>query len=339
MLRHLIFGALVLASATAFAETDEIATLLKKVDIADFYTPKTDAQVDEYMACYAGRDQHLYATRYKYMVEAAARRFDVSSQMVKCLLLRESQWDKDLLSCTCATGIGQQTLENAQSLDKIIGDSATRVAGKKFSTGDLGGRWDAYMSDLKAKDWTQGCTGNMKTAEQISDENSDSYKAAASHREKGCGKNPPKCPIFKVDDRRCPAASIGGAAFYLKQIKNRLDQINAKRKKKLEWWQIDDATIALTIAYNSGQGAAFDWILQNPPGDEVESFTSLVLQNAKVSPEKNKEMRHHFRAIRNCLTQDQWGSPSANTPNRADQCQPFRQSGKDIVTTPNGSSR
>lgn len=301
-------------------DSQGMLNLLKKVDLADLSTPKTDQEVDEYLACYSAGNQKEFGAKYKYMIEAAAKAFDVSPVLMKCLIFRESQWDKDRMSCTCATGLGQQVLQNASTIDELVGDSITRTADIKAKrrNSDIQQRWDGYMKDMKRKNWLEGCSGYMKHSQQETDKNSEFYKQAISHREKGCGKNPVECPIFRQDDRRCPAASISATAAYLHTINNLL----TKGKNKVEWWQVDDAKVALALAYNSGEGTVLNAMKKG--SGEITPMSIGILSNAAVTQAKSKEMHRHYQAVRSCLIKSQWGSP-VGTPPSKNECRSFRR--------------
>jgi len=293
--------------------SDSMEELLHKTDLADQSENKNEDEIDKYVACYYVGDHDDYLSKFKPMIETAAEDFNVDASLMKCLLLRESQYDPMDISCTCATGLGQQVSQNIDEINKWVSDSHGRVLSGTKAKNDIAQSWDDYMRELSTKNpaLLEGCTHNFQKSGPITNANDPFYKKMIAHREKGCGKNPTVCTIYREDDRRCAAASVAATAAYLGMI----DKILAKAVAchQIEWWQVDDSRIALALAYNAGEGTAQNALKL---GSNQSLMSTNILDFSKVGKDKKKEMWGHFRALRNCLQKGNYGSPAVGTPEK-----------------------
>lgn len=126
---------------------------------------KSAQEIEKYLACYSTPHQKEYDRRYKGMIELAAVHFHVEAPLLKCLLRRESTWNEDLESPTCAYGLGQFLPGTAYDIAKEIGDSQWRTTHhEEAPPGSVRANWDDYMTDLRAHDpkaITGGCNNNF----------------------------------------------------------------------------------------------------------------------------------------------------------------------------------
>jgi hypothetical protein len=264
--------------------------------LAEATEQKQPEEVEQYLRCYAPKNYPNYVAKYRGMIDAAAKEFQVDGSLMRCLLLRESQFDSSMISCTCAMGLGQQTSDNLLSMKGTV--SAT------FS----GPAWTNYMNQMRQKDpgFSNSCSGEFKRSDEETNTTSGFYKLIMAGQEKGCGIQATPCHVFRQDDRRCPAASIAASAAYLKYI----DSIVRKAVNcgQLESWQIPDSRIALALAYNAGEGTAQKALAK--ADNENTTISINFLDNAAVSHKKLDEMRNHYRALRFCLHKGETDPPS-----------------------------
>lgn len=279
--------------------------------LAEATAQKTPEEVEQYLRCYATKNYQTYLTKYRGMIDTAAKEFQVDPSLMRCLLLRESQWDSATVSCTCAMGLGQQTSENMSSMKQTVAATLSGPA------------WTSYMNQMRAQDphFSNHCSGEFKRGNEEKDTNSAFYKSVMAGREKACGAKATPCRVFRQDDRRCPAASIAASAAYLKYI----DAIVRKAVNcgQIEPWQIADSRVAIALAYNAGEGT-FKKALKEA-NDENTTISINFLDGAAVSPKKLDEMRNHYRALRFCLHTGETDPPSSRDTKKPECFRPTRQ--------------
>lgn len=273
--------------------------------LAQATAQKSPEEVEHYLRCYPGANYQSYVVNngYRDMIETAAREFQVDQSLMKCLLRRESQWKSSTVSCTCAMGLGQQTGGNLESMKDTI---ASTLSGQA---------WTNYMNQMRAKDpnFSVNCSGDFRRSHDVVDKegkpivNDPFYKSVMAHQEKGCKPLKEPCHVFRQDDRRCPAASIGATAAFLKYVQSIVRK--AVNCGQIEPWQIPDSNIAIALAYNAG-GGTFQKAIKRA-NDENTTISINFLDGAMVSSDKILEMRRHYRAMRMCLHVGETGPPAA----------------------------
>ncbi|HMN66936.1 MAG TPA: transglycosylase SLT domain-containing protein [Bdellovibrionales bacterium] len=188
---------------------------------------KSQKEIDEYVACYAGAGYDDYVSEYRPLIQKASEHFDVSRELLTCLLFRESQFLPSNKSHTGAVGLGQHIKPNILEVNRLTAkETQKKKAGRASKT------WVGYLRDVR------------KTMP-------DAAYCHTQFDDKG--------------DAQCPTASIGAAAVYLQSIEKCL--MKRSTAKTIDKESTLNFLVAKAVGYNMGDSLACKTVKDNPNVD------------------------------------------------------------------------
>lgn len=237
---------------------------------------KPDAGVEKYMECfpYNARGKADYPT-YRPVIDKVVETFSadlgngslfVNKSLFKCLLRRESGYDKTLVSGTGAVGLGQHTDINIRHI-------SSRLARRNSWERQL---WDRFFAQISTTP--------------------EGKKLLAECPQTAGGRTP---TFNSKDDARCPLNSMAASAIYNLQVQQALRK--SSQLKDVDW--ADDLTYQLAIGatYNLGDGAASKAV----DDLALEGWVDSIRQRS-AKPAKRAEVAGHIEALRNCMQAGNW---------------------------------
>ena len=201
-----------------------------------------------------------------------------NANVMKCVSLRESRWDKEARS-SAGTGIGQQTYINAKDINEFM--AANRWAK------DL---WDSYFINAKksftASEWAK-VTTHPKTGKPCTQE---MRTVIADNKETA------------VPDAYCPVNSIAAMALYQVMVELRIRQANPNyRDKAMTQAEFADIGLLGALGHNAGITSVSVAAKTGTPEQWVER---VVAQSN--SPERVKEKSDYRKFMQRCLSGQNW---------------------------------
>lgn len=269
---------------------------------------KSVSEIEAYIGCYVvekdGAYFKAYQTTYKPLIKAAAREFQVPENLLTCLLMRESRFNKSARSPAGALGLGQFMPITMKFLTKIIskGDKDQETiaeleevaanASQKFTDRDQAYAEEYLSTYSLAMQW-KGYFDRLKSEGK--------YSGSAPKR-------------FSADGALTPAIAIGASALYLKLMMEFFEaDLNPDGKIRTGSVNKPDFDFLVTVggSYNIGHNAAARML------ENVRPPTTLKWR--KKLENSNDETGGHIRSIANCLER---GSTKPMQGDGAKDCKP-----------------
>jgi hypothetical protein len=293
---------------------------------------KSDAELEHYLACYKTDFQDDYDKYYKTLIEDGAEVFQAvydpktkkvwslkdyvaqfkngedpdfktpfvvapSEKGMKCLVRRESNWDRNERSPTGAVGLGMQVESNVEDLSKLLHGYTEKIKIVNKKTKKV--TWKTRQ--IPPATWATSMWNNYFAAEK-------KKFSAAAWKKLNTRPNGTRCRQEFRDkdlDAVCPVNSL--AAAYLSQVVSGMDL----RRETYETLKpgtdysddkILDKDVATLGTHNAGRTDG--WKAAKKVKD-VNKWENAIV--ARQKGDRVEEVKNYMEIMRNCLEKDNWG--------------------------------
>lgn len=281
---------------------------------------RSPAQIDQYMDCMlanatlAGDGHSQYFSNYRTYIQSASEAFGVPAQLLQCIFLKESQYNKDIRESEVRNAKGEK-VPGAQGLCQIMNGTRKDVntiikEGRNFEK-----REEEYSAKLRDDNQLSNSNRRYMTIKlrQVRQyRNWKTYFSNQWYRDLH-GSSVPNS--FSNVGRKRPENCIGAAALILREklweisdgsfSDMNFDQLTNNRAGDNDPNAARNLMLIMGASYNAGSGGRVGDVIRNADPQTLEE----IARQLKTNPAVRLETQNYLQSLENCLTPGNFEGP------------------------------